>query len=664
ANVSEYEPELAEQSAERLQEALVPDLADPPATSQPGASPVVRGTPDKPAADDVCIEEEVTATDIVPTPEMQPATFNGVTPGVTTRAEVLAKWTGAQEADAKGPTLTYSLGSFPTIEINFNGEIVQSIRVELAKPDGFASMVAKLGLVELRPAVAKDDFGNPLSTSFPERGVTLMQQAAGAAAVASDDALATDGAATEVYEIVVRRILPGPFVLRAEGAPMNSFTERTADLQTALKLSPKNAKALHLLSEVKLATSKAIAAEQLAAQAVKLSPEDDAYRLQWAKCLKQLARYDEAVEQTRMVLEGSTATLEVRAGALEHMAQLAALGSKDVQQRSVPLHNKAIELADSLAASGDPGTRFAAHQVLLEAHLRTAERIAIGDWAEKDKFVGQWIARASAVAEQMIAAGEGDVSLRLAVADSALAAGGRLHPPIDPKPWVAEAEQAVKAIEGTLSSDPLARDLAHWQLGMIYFQAAEIQHRRGESALAIRYGEMADATLTPLAEGRADLPDTRYALGRLYFQIGAVHAVHKQDHQMACQWYDRACEYLLEPVPFTRIANPGQHCDALVSMGVSYWEAGQRDRAYELTETGVLLVDRGVSEGLLAAEAATVPRGNLNAMARALGKVEMTAPGAQTQMAQRQRMNSRRAPNAQQQSRTATRPRTGDSGRR
>jgi tetratricopeptide (TPR) repeat protein len=439
ANVSEYEPDLAE-SRERLQEALVPDLAEPPASAQPGVAPIVRGTPDNPISDDVCVEDDVTATDIVPTPDLQPATFSGVTPGITTRAEVLATWTNPQEADASGSLLTYSLGSFPMIALGFRGEIVDSIRVELARPEALASISAKLGLSELQPAVARDDFGNPLSTSFPERGVTLMQQAADAAG--NDGALASDSAATEVYEIVVRRILPGPFILRAEGSPTTALAQRTADLQVALKLSPKNAKALHLLSEVKLAASKAIAAEQLAAHAVNLSPADDAYRLQWARCLKQLARYDEAVEQTRMVLEGSSATLDVRAGALEQMAQLAGLGSKEVQQRSAPLHNKAIELADSLAVSDDPATRAVAHQVLLEAHLRMAERIAIGDWAEKDKFVGQWISRASAIAEQMIAAGEADVSLRLQVADSALAAGGRLQPPIDPKPWIAEAEQA------------------------------------------------------------------------------------------------------------------------------------------------------------------------------------------------------------------------------
>jgi tetratricopeptide (TPR) repeat protein len=433
-------------------------------------------------------------------------------------------------------------------------------------------------------------------------------------------------------------------------------------LETALKLDANNPQTLCKLAELKLAIGQAASAEKLAAKAAELAPENDVYRLQWSQCLKQLARYDRAVEETRAVLEGKTATPVIRAAALEHMGVLAALGSKEVQERAVPLHNKAIELADGLAASDEPAVATAANQILLNAHLSIAERIAVGDWQGKDEVVGQWISRASALAEQMIVTGQGDVSLRLQVAVSALTAGGRLQPPVDPKLWVAEAEQAAADYEATIDGDAHACDVMNWQLGMAYFHAAEIQHRRGEAALAIRYGELADATLSPLAEKRSELPDTRYALGRLYFQNGAVHAVHQHDHDMACQWYDRASTLLMEPVPFTTLANPGQHGDALVSMGVSYWEVGQRERAYELTEAGVQLVEQGVAEGLISAETLAVPQGNLNAMARALGKAELSTPQQatedQTQMARKSRSSSR------SQARTAGRSATSSGARR
>jgi tetratricopeptide (TPR) repeat protein len=664
ANVSEYEPDLAESSA-RLQQALVPTLADPPEPEQAGVAPVTPGTPDKPTADDVCIEEEsVVIIDGEPNVEMQPASFNGVTPGKTTRADVLSTWSNPLESEVGGETLTYELENFPTIEISFDRDVVASIRVELAKPAKPQGLIAKLGLADFPPAVVTDEFGTPSSLSFPERGVTLNQRRATGAAMATDGGPSSKQARVNaVHEIVVRPIEAGPFLQRAKSCPQIQHSHRMADLQTAHKFDPSNAEVLCRLSELKLTASKATVAEKLAGKAVKLEPSNDECRLQWAKCLKQLARYDQAVEETRAVLEGTTATPIVRAAALEHMGQLAALGSKDVQLRSVPLHNKAIEVADRLTTSDDAAVRAAANEVLLGAHLAMAERIATGDWQNKDQVVGQWISRASALAEQMIANREGDVSLRLRVAVSALTAGGRLQPPLDPKLWVAEAEQAAADYEAAIDGDTAARDMLNWQLGLAYFYAAEIQHRRGQAELAIRYGELADATLTPLAPERAEMPDTRYALGRLYFQIGAVHAVHQKDHDMACQWYDRATELLLEPVPFTTLANPGQHGDALVSMGVSYWEVGKRERAYELTEAGAQLVDQGIAEGLLAAETLAVPQGNLNAMARALGKIEQPAPAqpsaGRTQMATRQRSTNNRNAAARPQGRMANRS-TGD----
>nr|MBA3482356.1 hypothetical protein [Pirellulales bacterium] len=460
----------------------------------------------------------------------------------------------------------------------------------------------------------------------------------------------------------VQPIQAAPFVERAERCPATQYTHRIADLETAIELDPSNAQTLCRLAELKIAVGQAASAEKLAAKAVELAPENDVCRLQWSQCLKQLARYDRAVEEARTVLEGKMATPVIRAAALEQMGVLAALGSKEVQERAVPLHNKAIELADGLAASDEPAVATAANQILLNAHLSIAERIAVGDWQGKDEVVGQWISRSSALAEQMIVTGQGDFSLRLQVAVSALTAGGRLQPPVDPKLWVAEAEQAAADYEATIDGDVHARNRMNWQLGMAYFYAAEIQHRRGEADLAIRYGELADATLSPLAEARSELPDTGYALGRLYFQIGAVHAVHQHDHDVACQWYDRAAALLMEPVPFTTLANPGQHGDALVSMGVSYWEVGQRERAYELTEAGVQLVEQGVAEGLIAAETLTVPQGNLNAMARALGKAEVSTPQqpieSRTQVARKSRSNSR------PQARTAGRASTNEASRR
>ena len=602
----------------------VPDLADAPQPAVPtladeyleyATDAPTGGAPRKPAPQP---EPQPTAAPAAAVVPQQAASFNGVTPGETTRTQVFRVW-GRPAAEAPGgAAVEYQLANFPTVAIRFRNDVVSGVRVELAEAADAEALIDKLDLADVRPAVALDGS----YTVFPERGVTFYHRAS--AAVASDSA----DEPADLRQVIALGLSPieaAPFVLRAETTPTRDFVRRVADLEAALQLDSQQARARWLLSHVRLAVGAAVAAEALAAEAVELEPGNDEFRLQWARCLKALARYDEAVDQTRQVLENATVAPLVRAAALDHMGSLAALGSTEVQQRSVPLHTKAIELADTLADSDDVAQRLGATQLLIGAHLAIAERIAVGHWQDEAKYVGQWISRASALAEQLIDADEGDVSLRLQVAVGALAAGVKLDAPIDPAPWIAEVREAVAALRAE-HDNPLAQGELNWQLALACSYAAEISHRRGAAAEALQWGQEAHTLFTVAAPARAEMPDTEFVVGRNCFQIGAVLAVHRNDHAGACQWYDRAIERLSQPAPVTPLATPGQHGDALVSMAVSYWETGDRDRAYELTGAGVELVEMAIDEGLLAADAIEVPRSNFVAMSRALGKSELLTP--------------------------------------
>lgn len=608
ANVSAYEPELADAPVVDPMAPQVPELAEPPA---------IAATDDaSPAPPTTKIAANGAAANSTNAPAVEAVSFNGVTPGATTRAELIGQWGEPASKADNGQVLIYKLDSFPCITVSLFDDRVNSVCVELAEPMTSQAIVEKLGLVGLRPHVVNDDRGVHESTIFPERGVTLKHAAADAA-FSTTDASAADPA---VVELVVRPIEAAAFLRRADAAPPREFAARIADLESALDLDGASVSTRVALAELKLAIGQAIQAEQLASDAVQLAPHDSDCRLLWARCLKYLAKYEQAVEQMRLVLDSDQTSQLTRAAALEQMALLAALGSTKVQQRALPLHKEAIQLTDKLVTSEDDAVRIGASQLLVDAHLAVAERIAIGSWEGKEPAVSQWMQRASALAEEMIAAGEADVSLRLQVAMSGLAAGGKLDPPFDPTPWVAEAEQAVADLVEAGGVDQLAHNQLNWQLGLAYCQAVEIQHRRGDAASALKFGDRAVAALTPLARGRRDLPDTGYVLGRMNFQIGAVHAVHHEDHDLACQWYDKAVDALLQPVPLTELASPGHHGDALVSMGVSYWQVGDRQRAYKVTEAGVELVEQGINEGLLPAKAINVARSNLAAMGQALGK--------------------------------------------
>jgi tetratricopeptide (TPR) repeat protein len=634
---------------------------DAPAGPAPLEQPVVQ--PD--AAGGVVASDDESS---VPQITLEAAAFNGIVPGVTTRRELIKQWGKPAAQDRGDDTLTYEFKSFPTVAISFDDDCVESIGVELREPVSAARLITKLGLVGVRPATVANASGDTVSTIFPERGVSLNHRPGAAAAVASDDgapAIVPQGD-DAVYEIELHAIGAEPFLLRAAGATAGERTQQIADLETALRLDPESAAARAMLAGLKLAGGQALEAEKLAAEAVQLEPRNDDYRLAWSRCLRRLARYEDAVREARTVLEDAHVEPLVRAQALEQMGLLAALGPQEVRERAIPLHTEAIALADELSASNDPAVSIPAMQLLVEAHLAVAERVASAQWKNKDVSVANWISRASGLAEQMIANGDADVSLRLQVAVSALAAGGKLDPPIDPALWIAEAEQTVNRLHAE-SKDGAGATEIDWQLGVAYCYAMEIQHRRGEAENALKYGALAEAALAPLAAGRAQFPDTDYVLGRMYFQIGAVHAVHGQDHAMACRWYDRACDALSRPAPVTEMASPKPHSDALVSMGVSYWNIGKKELAYELTKAGVALAEQGVDANLISASDLTVAQHNLEAMTRAINAENAPGDFSATQVAEAEptaRKPSSARTSSQPRARTANRSTSGETRRR
>ncbi|MEO2049718.1 MAG: hypothetical protein ABGX16_24425 [Pirellulales bacterium] len=616
ARVSDYEPELAEPvlAAEEpnlpVAQVRVTDELVAPVAEQP--SPEL----------DVSVEPIATKPRIEPLDSQSPvAGFSGVQPGVSSRSDVLARWgepdEGLQQtAPSRASTLSYQFDGLYKVRVELADDQVRIIHISLDKPRSVEDLVSCLDLDHVRAATLLGDQGRQVALVYPERGIELKILSRDSIEISEESY--TDGGPW-IQHMAIRPVMAATFMLRAQNNLLGSCQLNMKDLQQALELDPKSARAFWLISLVRLHIGQAVQAEKLAAQAVELAPREDLYRLHWAKCLQGQARYDEAVKQTRQVLEGAGATPIVRAQALHQMGLLAALGSEEIAQRAVALNLKSIEIADRLATSESDKVQHAAQRLLIDAHLAIALEVARGKWRQKEEYVAQWVARASALAEKL-ADREGDgLRARLQVAVSALTAVVSLDSPIDPELWLEEAT-ATSVILHESISDELARQQIDWDLGIAYFQAAQIEHRRGNPDRAILYGEKAEALLTPLASTRIGLPDTEHLLGRVYFQLGAVYAVHQEDHVQACQWYDRAADRLLKQVPVTSMAVPGQHGDALVSMGVSYWQTDNRERALELTQAGSDLVEEAVAGGILSVDALAVPYGNLAAMYKAQGE--------------------------------------------
>jgi tetratricopeptide (TPR) repeat protein len=556
----------------------------------------------------------------------EPVKFQGILVGESTKPEVVTDWGEPDESvdTPEGEVLAYRIHPFETVEVLIGADdVVSAIKIALTTPLEPSHLAKQLSLDQFRPATVTNDEDQPLGQAFPERGVLFMFEAS------DSDAIAGDGEAQlTVSHVVVQPLAAQAFAARAEHSLAGSYTDSISDLKTAISLDPELAHAHFLLAKIYLSTGQADLADAAAAKAVELEPACAAYQLCRGQTQELLGEYDEAVLTTRAVLDGDELAPIDKAQALYQMARLASLGDAEIASKAIPFHARAIEIADKLATSASGKERRAAKRLLIDAHLAMAEEIARQAFNEKLQCLSLWVGRASGLAEEFISNDGGSVELRLVIAQRALGALASFRPTLDPTPWVAEAEEAAQTLLEQ-SDDELWQARVKWELGIAYFNALRVEHVRRETAAALKYGQQAVDNLADGAATRQAVHSSEQLAGQLYFQMGAVYAVHQLDHKKAAQWYDKADDLLTGPRPVSDLYSPRREGEMLVSMGVTYWQLGEQARALQLTQSGVNLVELAVEDGILAKTALAVPYGNLATMYKQAGETTNAAKYAE-----------------------------------
>jgi tetratricopeptide (TPR) repeat protein len=281
-------------------------------------------------------------------------------------------------------------------------------------------------------------------------------------------------------------------------------------------------------------------------------------------------------------------------------------------------HLQAIQLAETLTADRHLAIRVAAKEVCIDAHLGAAHDIAWGDWREKERSVETWLAKAAAQVDEMIKNDEGDEDYRFRLASRALSVYLGIQGRRDPSNWVRDVVRSGDALVNA-TPDPGRKSQLQWEMAMALYDALQIFQMRSDHESAIKYGQLAISYLEK--SGRQNQSATTgYLLGRLYFRIGAVYAVHENDHTAAVTWFDKAVPLLGKTPPAEAMNDLGRLGDTFVSMGVSYWKADQRDKALALTQHGANLMEDAVKRGDYDASALAVPYANLASMHRDLGQ--------------------------------------------
>ena len=587
---------------------------DRPSAPTPSApTPSEGGLIELPASDDQQNLEPIPDPMNEDTLVIEAASFKGVTPGITTLEQVQKAWGAPQEMARQDGMLIhlYSIEPFDRVEVSYFQNQVTSVVVRFQRAFPADTVATQLELGRVMPVLVSNELGEILGQVYPERGVLF----------AFEPGEKPTEPSMQVAQIILEPISAESFILRAETLLTTQCELSRRDLEYAISKEPDNAKAHWLLSRVQMTMGAFEEALASSAQAVQLAPNDARYQVTRAQVLGQAGELKEAITEATRAVQAAESRPHVKARALCLLGDLHASGGQPDYRQAMKYHMEAIRVAGTLVAAKHPAIRLAAKEVLIDAHLGAAHDIAWGEWDDKTAAVPQWLARANAVVEDVIANEAGDEEHRFRVATRALAACVGMRGEIDPAPWTEETlrtgQLLVQAADG--HTERTAR--LHWELGMALYDALQVYQMRGEHEKALKFGEQAIGYLEQAGDGPAS-PATSYLLGRLYFRLGAIHAVRDGNHRAAITWFDKAMPELAKPMPPSAVGELGRHGETFVSMGVSYWETRQHEKALQLTEHGLKLMKQAVQQGLLQESALTVPYNNLSSMHRQMGQEE------------------------------------------
>ena len=468
------------------------DPAAEAAGTQPrtaAAAPPVRLAPEITAAKEPATDSAAHAGE-----RIEPASFQELTPGKTTREQVVAKLgepAGVTEQDGI-ETLRFVVGPFPTVRVSLQNDRVSSIVVHLAAPSTRQDIAKELGLEAFRPAIVQDGQQRPLGEVYPERGLMFAY---------------ADGAADErtalIEHVILETISVEPFLLRAQQPPWEHLAARLADLRTAQELAPDNAVAFALTADLQLECGRPLMALAAAQKAVELDAASAAYQVTLANAHRQLGQAKEATDVLRAVMQKSDLSPLDHARARNLYGRLLATTEPRDYKRAMEETVSAIKLAAGATERAAGTDRQQLRQTLIDAELSLAEILAYGPWKQKHQVVPQWLATAEKSAGELVQKDHGSRIALLSVYNTTLHCLLALDGQGSPDKVADAALQLGREIISQVEDDEF-HAVVEWRLGTGQWLAAQIAHRQGQGPKALQFANNADALMASAAKTRVE----------------------------------------------------------------------------------------------------------------------------------------------------------------
>lgn len=585
------------------------------------ASAPAATTDSMPAEDaDGMTEPAAPETDSTPSPEASPrqplyqpllddvraSSFQNITPGTTAEAELerqLGKpLSRRQERDET--VYQFRVGPFPQVEVAVRSGIVVRVIVSTPRSLPLDQVTRELRLGEFSPVTIVDDAGKPLAIAYPERGVMLM--------------LTPSGAGHVVPQLVLESIAAEPFWRRAESDTTHAWENQLRDLDYAVKLDPGCGEAHWRKAEILLAAGQADEALAAIDQALQHEPESSAYRLTRALILAESGQARDAAVDVQRVFKDAQAPPYVRGFAYHQLATLLVTPPKSQVTDALKHRLSAVQLLAPAASDPRVVLRRQARLLLVHVYLQIAQDVATGPWSDKPEAVNKWLRGAGEIAEALIEQDGADEWVRFLVLRHGLAAHaahGQIEATLQVEPALELGQTLIERAQDKLYQRSLKRDYAR-----LLFDAALIAQAQGDVP---RSRELAAKSVALCEETLHDQPLSpcqQAWIGRLYFEVGSQCALRDGNHREAIRWYERALPLLSHVAPSEPGSLLGEHGERLVSMGVSYWQAGAHTEAVKLSEEGLDAMVKTAQAGHLERRALVVPYSNLSSMYTELGK--------------------------------------------
>ncbi|MGL4594795.1 MAG: hypothetical protein ACRCUY_08725 [Thermoguttaceae bacterium] len=548
-------------------------------------------------------------------PPVRTAAFQQVIPGETTLKMVEQLWGKPVKSTIINGQLAYLYSNeiLNHIEVTFKDNLVKAIVVQLDEPfpEEQVREVLKTELLKSKPVLIPDEKGNIIGEVFPEKGVLFL--------FASEE----DDGAHLVRQIGIEPVSSEPFVLRAEAIWHDQPSEAKRDLLDAVKINPEDSKAFGLLSQINLIEGLIDEAMFHCEKAIELDQRRPSHHLRLVQILIQMNRLDESRQYLEETIGICDKFPHEKARALSMLGDLYRTGRNSDCELSMECHSDAIRLAMTMTTHSNQTIRQSAKDVLFDAHLGAARDVAWGKWDNKSESINKWITRAKEIARdpEMLAAKRYSNEYPFKIATTALATQVGVLEQNELEPFIKNVVEAGESLIRS-TTDAMLQRKYQWDISLSLYDAVQIYQLRRQYALALKYGEIAANYMEAGIETRKSDTDL-YLLGRLYFRLGAIHAIGNKNHRAAIEWFDLAKPVFEKLLPKIDQEALGRIGETFVSMGVSYWMTEQREEAIRLTERGLKQIERGVQNGVLGESALNVPYTNLANMYQEMGEVEM-----------------------------------------